>query len=234
MMLVKTVILTTALLCASSVHALEVTGMNDVKSIDSGMSARLAAIVAVINDLKTKFTALETLVNGFAARITATETNITTIKNNGANNEVQAWNPKLETRLDAIETNITSIKGNGANNEVSAWNPKLETRLDAVEALNGTQNTRLTALEGKSSGVLKFVRTVAYSPTSAEPSSLSTSPAYSYDLCALADVGAQTVEDNHGHRCKLDVTAGTNANTYRMSGYSRRMTTQCAMNCYNY
>lgn len=55
MMLVKTVILTTALLCASSVHALEVTGMNDVKSIDSGMSARLAAIVAVINDLKTKF-----------------------------------------------------------------------------------------------------------------------------------------------------------------------------------
>lgn len=156
MNLVKTAFLTTAIAFASTVHALEVTGMNDVKSADNGIAARLAAIVAVVNSLKEKLDDLETLVNTFASRITATETNISAIKNNGANNEVQVWNPKLETRLDAIETNITSIKGNGANNEVNAWNPKLETRLDAAEALNTTQNTRITKLEGNSGGKVVF------------------------------------------------------------------------------
>lgn len=230
----KLALITSAIVCASTTHALEVTAVNDVKNVESGLAARLAAIVAAFNDLKDQFTVLETTVNGFAARITTAEANITSIKTNGTKNKVQLWNPDLEARFDAIEADVTTIKGKGAKNEVSAWNTRLETRLDNIEALDVTQNTRLAALESQSGGTLKYVTTVTYTPTSQDPANLSNDSWVSYHMCNLSDVGAQTTDDNHGHRCKMEISAGSNKNQYRLTGYSRRMATQCAMQCYNY
>lgn len=85
-----------------------------------------------------------------------------------------------------------------------------------------------------SASELKYVRTVTYTPTSSTPSALSYGPSVSHDLCVMSDEGAQTTDDNHGHRCLVQATAGTGSNTYRMGGYARRMTVQCAMQCYDY
>ena len=125
--------LASALLCSASVHALEITSHNEVRNINSGLEQRLestkAALIAVVNDLKAK-------VDDLLARMTSVEADVSLIKNNGANDEVQRWNPKLENRLDTIEgkntTQDTAINVMRTTQPIS-WNTVLESRLKALE-----------------------------------------------------------------------------------------------------
>ncbi len=220
----KMTVLTAAIaLCSVSTQALEVTSHNDVKNLNGGLEQRLeastAAVTAVVNDMN--------------ARVTAAEADITAIKGNGSEDEVQRWNTKLEARLDVIETDVdateadlTTIKNNGANNEVQRWNPKLETRLDTIEAHINNLLTRVTAIEAAPAGALKYA--ASYSLGNGKGSA--NTAVFKHDLCVMTTVTFSTTEDNHGHTCSI--TRSADGYQLRKSGTAGSQ--GCAMQCYDY
>jgi outer membrane murein-binding lipoprotein Lpp len=170
-------ILSTALVCASMGHALEASSKNEIRTLNSGLEQRLEATRST---LQAAFNNLQTIVNGFAARITT-----------------------LETDVNALETDVTLIKSNGAKNEVQRWNPKLEARLDAIEAKDASQDTiinnhttRITALENQSGGGLVYRG--AFSVSEGDNTG-----ARNYDLCVLTRAAFGTTNDNHAHNCTI-------------------------------
>lgn len=121
--------LAAALLAGTSGYALEITANNELTKVNSGLENRLeatkAALLAAVNDLKDT-------IDDILARLGVLETDVALIKNNGANNEVQRWNPKLETRLDNIETAV---------NTSTTKNTKQDNRLTALENMSSSAGT---------------------------------------------------------------------------------------------
>lgn len=184
--------------------ALEATAQSTPAKANQGLDARLVGVES----------ALTVAYNALEARVDALEAQIASIL---------ARLGSLESRMTAAERAITALR---------TW---AQGQFNTINTTLGQHNTRIRVLENApAAGKLTFVRTVDYVPTSSVPSPLSTGPWVSYDLCVLSDEGAQTVDDNHGHRCKMEINPGTSANQYRLTGYARRMSVQCAMDCYNY
>lgn len=195
-----------ALLCSTSAFALEMSASNDVRNLNSGFEQRLEATK---NALTAAFNSLKGTIDDIVGRLGVVESDIVLIKNNGANDEVHRWNPKLEVRLD----NIESINASQTN------------AINTATTTNNTQDNRLTALENAPKGGLVYARTVDLALAKGS----SSSAVFNHTFCVLTRVQMSTTEDNHSHSCTITRSAAG----YQLSKAGTKGSQGCTMMCFD-
>lgn len=183
-------------------HALEVTSNNEIRKLNSGLEQRLETTKSA---LTAAFNGLKGTIDDILARLAALEAKMGDV----TTKQPVSWNTPLENRLKAIE----------------AKNTAQDTAITNVTNTTTNHNTRITALEGKSSGALTYKTVVTLSTAKGSQSS----GPHNYDLCVLSSATFSTVEDNHGHTC----TVSRASNGYTLAASGTKGSQGCRMMCFD-